>query len=315
MRYTGELVSDSRRDTNNSDYTDVSGIPTKDFVRFLNYAQSRIFSLILNEHPNTYSFEKEISIIAGQQDYSIPDNVHLGERISLVEYSLTGLSQDYHRLPEQGILMKRNYPNDRPASYLRRNGLISLQPPPTSSQGKIRVTYERGMDSLDIRRGKISASTVSGGGVLSALTLDTSSVLSIDQNDLIAAEYLCVNDRNGNPLAYNIPVNGYNTGTGVVTLVGTPTLQSGESVPVGAYVTIGKYTTTHSKLNNICERYLIEYCNQVIFSKDAATASKASSLARRLLDIEAEIIASYQVPDKDAKEIQITNSSLILEGD
>ena len=313
MKYIGDLISEIRRDTNNTDFSSTSGISTEDFLRYSNWGQEMLQGLILQSTPMTFIAEKEISVQANVEAYTIPDNVYLGERIVNVEYTFTGESKDYYKLPEEMLSTRRNYPQNYPTSYLRRNGQIILQPPPTSTQGKLRVNYERQLDRLDTRRGTVSAATVSGALAVTSITVDIASVSTDDIANFSTAQYICINDREGNVLAYNIPVSGYNSGTGGITILGgTFTLQTGETIPVGSFVTIGKYTTTHSKLKDMCERFIQAYCGWKILGRDSSSGSKLDIASNELKMMKEEIITSYQEPDKDYDDISIVNNSIML---
>jgi hypothetical protein len=111
-------------------------------------------------------------------------------------------------------------------------------------------------------------------------------------------------------------VSSYNAGTDVITLaanvstylVGTYTLAN----LADGYLTIGAYTTTHSKLKDVCERYLVAYMNWKALSRDAATREKSELFREEKLDLEREIVESYRMPDKDEDSIQLENPDLML---
>lgn len=314
MRYIDSLITESRTDTNNTDFSSTSGINTEDFVRYLNFGQERLQSLILQQNPLTFQKEIVINVVAGQREYVIPDNVFMGERIVNVEYTSTGDDRNYFKITELGLSFRTNYPSNYASHYIRRNGAIILQPEPLTSQAKLRVTYERQLDKLDLRRGTISAVSLAG-SVVSSITVNIATVSTDSSGLLTKAEYICINNKNGGVLAYGIPINGYNVATGAITIDGGSfTLQSGESIPVGSYVTVGQYSTTHSKLKDICERYLICYCNWKIAGRDSTEGNKYKVISSELETIEAELIQNYQTADKDDSFIQIANPDLILLG-
>jgi len=310
MKYVGDQITVVRRDTRNEDVPTAAsqvGIETADILRYLNYAQERLQSLILVSSPQTFQAEKIISLVIDQEAYTISDRVFAGERIVNVEYSPTGDISNYYEIFERALSYRNTYNQTNPTFYIRRNGQILLNPIPNQATGKIRVTYERQLDTTDIRRGQIDVITLSS-TQLTALTLD---IATDDDVALEAAQYLCINDKYGTVKMYNIPITSYNDTTGVVTLPAF-TFASGETGAVDNYVTVGQYTTTHSKLHDICERYLETYAAMKVFKRDSS--SDAADFARDLDAMESDIIRTYQEADKDEKDIQISNESLMLGG-
>lgn len=310
--YVGDLISNARSDTQNADDIptddEQSGIPTADFLRYANFAQDRLQGKITKKYPFAFQTYKEIDIVGGVSLYSIPDNVSLNTKVVKVEYSKTGLASDYRRLkPGNPYLQQyRDYPY--PMFYTRLDGQILLEPSvAATATGKIRVWYIRTLDRMELRRGVVDAVTINGSNQITALSLSTT---DDDATELgkISTQYLCVNSVAGVVKCYNIPVNGYDSTTGNVTLVGTPELDAGETVAVGDYVTIGRYTTTHSKLANECERYLTEYVNRRVKKRDSSKDVGELDIETR--DMEKDIIENYSVPDLDVKEIPIIDPDM-----
>lgn len=305
--YIEDIISNARVDTRNADdiptTTNQVGITTPSFLRYANWAQQRLQGRISKVYPFVFEAQKEIDMVASQASYSIPDHVYLGTRIRKVEYSHSGVSADYYPITPTNPYNTYNR-TGVPCAYHRRDGFIILEPAPIASIGKIRVTYERTLDRLDIRRGTITARTIAGGQI-TALTIDIATDDETAINSPIS-KYFCVNDENGNVTMYNVPYTSYNSGTGVFTM--SPyTYLSGETAEVGSYITIGKYTTTHSKLVEDAERYLTEYISRRVFKRESS--ADAAAIEAELIDIENEIISSYKVADKDVKPIPLVDYS------
>lgn len=305
--YIGDIISNSREDTRNSDdiptSTNQVGILTASFLRYANWAQQRLQGRISKVYPFVFESQKEIDMVAGQASYSISDHVYLGTRIRKVEYSHSGNVQDYYPIPPTNPYNTYNR-QGVPCSYHRRDGYIILEPTPSGAVGKIRVTYERTLDRLDIRRGTITSRTIASGQI-TALSISTSD----DDATFIQApisKYICVNDADGNVTMYNIPYSSYDSGTGAFTM-SAHTYASGETAAVGSYITVGRYTTTHSKLPEEAERYITEYISKRIFKRESS--ADAAQIEQELVDIENEIISSYKVADKDIKPIPMVDYS------
>ena len=313
--YVGDLITDCRSDTQNGDDIPTSstsvGIPDRDFLRYLNFAQQRLEGKINKKYPFAFMTHSIISVIAGQAKYTIPDNVSLNTKVIVVEFSRTGLEKDYRRLTPGNRYARTYQAAATPVSYHRSDGAIELEPPPSSSGGTIRVFFIRALDKMELRRGVVDSVTINGSNQVTALSLDPA---SDDETELvkISTQYVCINDKYGNVKAYNIPVSGYNTANGNFTLVGTPQLAVGESIANGDYVTVGRYTTTHSKLRFECERYLVEYCNRRVKKRDSS--QDVPDIDVELKDIEKDIVENYQVPDLDVKPIPIIDRDIMLGG-
>lgn len=309
MKYVGDLITEIRRDTRNQDVpttdSDV-GISTEDFLRYINFAQEKCQAIAISAKSTKFNTPEEISLVADTSEYEISDRVYLDEHILNVEYSNSGLARDYYELREQTISQRSDSPGS-PAFYIRRGGSIILCPVYNSSGAKVRVTYDRAVDTLDIRRGQIASRTDSGTQV-SAIVLDTT---SDDPEALESAQFICVNDAYGAVTMYNIPVTAYNSSTGALTLRTSPhTYASGETAAVGAYVTVGEYTTTHCKLNHLCEKYLAQYAAYKIFGRDSSKDLVA--MRDDMKDALKDIMTSYQEAPRDEASISIDNPELMV---
>lgn len=307
--YIGDVINQCRRDTNN---TDVTSISTEDFLRYANYAQENLQAIILQCQSAKFQFEAYYNITSGQDAYSLPDNTYMGDRIVNVEYTFTGNARDYHKIYERGLAQRSTYPLNYIEAYIRRSGQILVQPMPSATQGILRVTAERQIDRLDIRRGIIDA--VTGTTSVTALSLDVSSTDYPPSSTDIAAmiltnPYICISDKDGIPVAYNIPVSAYNTVTGDLTITATDTISTPAA---GQFITFGKYTRTHTELDTICERYITAYMNWKIFGRDTASSAKAKIFENELSLIKEELTASYSETDHDEDEIQIVHPDLVL---
>lgn len=315
MRYVGDLIVDSRTDTNNSDYSATNGIQDADFLRYLNYGQENLQSIILRKAPNTFQSQQTISIVANQEAYQIQDNVYFGERIVNVEYSLDGSALNYRKLRALSISERNDYPQAHPNGYIRRSGEILLRPPRNVSQGTLRVTYERQLDKLDVRRAQVNGTPSTSLIDLNSATFGSPSA----ENEalFVYQQYICLCDFYGNPILYNGVISSYNPGTNILTLdfnvvtylVAGKTLADCNE----AYLTLGKWTNTHSQLKDPCERYLIAYSNWKILGRDAATMEKSKSFKDELNLILTDISDAYEEADKDEHEIQVTDRQLMLQ--
>jgi hypothetical protein len=310
--YIGDIVTNARLDTQNQDdiptSTNQVGIETKDFLRYANYAQQRLQGRISKVYPYAFEATIEIAMVADQASYSIADHVYLGTRIRKVEYSPTSAAKDYYPLPPTNPYNTYNGAG-MPCAYHRRDGNIIVEPIPSTAQGSIRVTYERTLDKLALRRGRINGTP---SGAVIDLTHSTFGAPSTSDEALfVAGTYICVSDHYGTPLLYNGIISSYNAGTDDLTLAANVStyLPTGGTLAglADGYITLGKYTTTHSKLPEDAERYLTEYANRRVFKRELSSAT--GGIDADLVDIENELVSSYKVADKDVKPIPISDYS------
>lgn len=311
--YIGDIINGVRRDTRNADdiptSTNLVGIETKDFLRYANYAQQKLQSILSAVSHEIFERQKEIDIIAGQAAYDIPDNVYIGTRIRSVRYSPTGNAVDYCRL-----LPKNPYDvysgTGSPFRYHRRNGQIILEPTPSQSGGKLEVTYERRLDTLAIRSAQVNG-TPSGTTV--DLTHGTFGAPSTDVEALLTKDtYFCISDAYGTPMLYNAVISSYNAGTDAITTAANVStyLVTGYALSnlADGYLTIGKWTRTHSELPDDCERYLTAYTAKSIYKRESSTSLLDED--PDLKDILKDLIESFKVPDKDVKSIPVMDYTM-----
>lgn len=317
QKYTGVLVSASRRDTQNAadipTSTSRRGIENKDFVRALNYAQQNLERIATAEYPFVFQVKETTNLSAGQRVIPVIGNIYLDLRIKDVEYSSSGREEDYRRLPYRSNI-ESSYLASFPSEWYRENSDICLNPPVSVSGGKARVTYQRTLDSMALRAGQITAITLNGFNNITALTVNAATDEEQALTDGVTEEpYVCISNKDGIVKAYNIPYMEYNTGTGQLMLSAPASIVDASSPPaVGDYVTVGLWTTTHSKLPFSSEQYLIEYCNRKIKIRESKPSDwqALDMIAQRLAK---EIAEAYAIGDSTTvKPIPITDFGLSM---
>lgn len=305
-KYIGSIITNQRTDTRNSD---ADAIPDSDFLRFNQYAQDRLFGLITLSYNWVFEEVIEIDIVAGQNTYEINDNLAFGTRITNVEYSHSGLAKDYRPLQVTADRYVSDDSSSRPYCYRRRHGKIVVEGTPSQSVGKLRATYERALDRLALRAGQING-TPSG----TTIDLTTSGNLPTAENEALftAGEYICVSAANGEPLLYNAVISSYDAPTDVLTFVANVDtyLVPGKTLSnlANQFITIGKYTSTHSKLTNEAEGYFIEYVNRKVHNIDSS--DQFAETDKILKEIKDMVVASYKMPDKARKQFPISSKDI-----
>lgn len=266
-----QSVREISRTTANED----NSVPVTDgtIIQYLNDGKNRIATLLvgLKNVQRPFLAEQEISIVAGTSEYAIPDRLAMNKHIQQVMLSYSGQEADYVRMDKLNIYNREYDSVNYPIGYFVANGRINLTPVPNLTGATIRVMYDRALDDLDKRRGKISTVTGLTATTFTSITLDSSADETSTPN-LSSIDYVCINDPDGTVTAYNIPVGSYDTGTNVLTpRSGFTFTYSGQTIAVDSYVTFNKYSTTHCKLPDECERYLIHYAAQCVMHQESST--------------------------------------------
>lgn len=307
-RYVSYLIDDVRSSTENEDFSDTIGIKDAEFLRFLNDAQFRIHNLIVQKHPSVFLEEYTTNIVGNQESYTLPNNAFIGNKVSQVEYTAQSAGTSYYYPLRPGALYERSPgPNSRaglgyPRKYIRRSGNIMLTPIPTSSTGKLRITYTRKLPKLDLRRGSVSTVTLdSATNTITALSLDVSTD-TVDSTQMDKFTRLSVVDEEGNVKMSNIKYTNIDSSTGVVTVDSAFTYQDGETIEAGNYIVAGNYSTTHVQLDDLVERYLIAYATLKILQRDSNVTDLNAQQAI-LAEMERDILEAYADISDDIMEI------------
>ena len=306
MRRVELLIEQSRRATESNNFSEEAGIQDSEFLQYLNDAQDRVFTRILGVYPDAFITEALVTCTPGTESYSIPSDAYLQTKVKLVEYSTNGVETQYYEL-EQATLRERHVGNSgSPSYYIRRNNQILVQPKP-STAGTLRINYIHKLPRLDKRRGKVSAVTLDGSTrTITTLTLDTTDLSASDVTDIQSLGYICILNKDGVIQMQNIPVATIDSDTGVVTLDGSFVYAVGETIAVDNYVVMGAYATTHSQLDDSCERYLLAHTDWKILKRDSS--NDAVEQSSELNDTLSEIIDAYKDVDEDVDFVPILDS-------
>lgn len=305
MRTVESLIQASRRATGNTDFSETAGIGDEEFLQALNDAQEEIHALINVMFPTILMSTKLQAIQAGVDAYAIPVDCYMGTRLDFLEYSPSGLTSDYYPIRKGSVKERINGQSGNPAFYIRQGASVIIQPPPQQG-GIVRMTYQKAVPVLDKRRATV-ASVVLSGSSITSLTLDTA--VDLDAVALEEQNYITIIDKNGAVKMRYIPIDNVDSGTGVVTVSAGFTFEAGETISAGDFAVRGKYSSTHSQLPDICEKYLLEYCNMRIFMRDSSTDQ--AELGALMQKIENTLKQAFAEPDNDPDRIPIIDPSYL----
>jgi hypothetical protein len=311
MRRFDLLITDARGETDNAQFTDETGIQDSEFIRWGNSAQTRILSLIQQAHPDLFQRQTVIAAVAQQEEYNLPSRTFLGTRVQMIEYSKTGQTRDYYPLKKGNLKERVNGPSGDPSFYIRFSTKFLVQPAPQGA-GSFRVITQLALPRLDIRRAVVS--TVSLDTVNKTITsLVFDNTLNIDAVEMQNESYICIVDKDGNILMKGIPVDSVDSATGVVTVHSGFTYQTAETIAVGAFAVLGAYSSTHSQLPEVAERYLTDFMIWKLEKRDANQSS--SEISQEIRDQEMEIVDSFALPDDDVSYVTILDPQYLDHSD
>ena len=298
------LLSEVRESTENETFTDEIGFTDEELIKFFQDAISRLHNKIIAQHPMVFTEIVEESLTNGQESVNIPFDAHLGNRIVKVEYSGSGNTEDYKVLSPAHFYSRRSNIKGTPFRYVRYNGKILLQPQPSSSSGKLRITYIRRPLSINKRRYQVSGSpALTASNVWTIAAVNAS---AIDSAELKKYDYFSVVDKYGALKACNVKYDQSVLTSTTLTLASDYTAAASDSVASGDYIVPSKYASNVLEFDDSVERYLRAYTELKILKRESSVDSQ-DALAE-LQAIETDIIKSYADIDGDEDyEIPLIN--------
>lgn len=307
MRKVEQLIIASRRATSNLDYGENAGVQDEEFIQALNDAQEEIQTLLNSLFPTVLVKQVVFSGSANVDSYDIPSDCFMGTRIENLEYSPTGNVQNYYVIKKGAPKERINGVSGNPSFYIRQGTQLIIQPAPQSG-GTFRLLYQRTIPILDKRRATVGSVVLdTSARTITSLYLDTT--VDLDDAALTEQNYITIVDKNGIVKMQGIPVDSINTGTGQVNVSSGFIYDAGQTIDVGDYAVRGKYSSTHSQLPDLCEKYLLEYCNMRIFVRDSSTDQ--AEVAALMSKIEDTLKSAFAQPDNDPDRIVIIDPSYL----
>lgn len=293
-RRTDEIIKDIRRLCYAESYSITQGWDDNTAVDILNLAQDKIYGAITQCDNPANIEEFTMDVIATQQAYDLPLAVQMFVRIMDVRFKYGTQLFEFVTLQQSDIQDRFNYPTNIPMVYCIRQGQILLSPTPNITlPGALIINYQKRLNKLDVRRGKVLS--VINYGLPFTLQLDYTFLSQKDANLRTNAEsvldfvdWVCLVDRFGNIIVNAIPVATYNVNTLVLTADPAyviPPLQAAALAAAIAsntliYVVQGDYASTNSQLDRQCEDGLIEISVARLLSLQSDAAGQAEYMAR-----------------------------------
>jgi hypothetical protein len=300
MLRTEHMITRIRQETDNEKLGTDQGINDNEIIAYINDAQADIYGGIANVFRSAFAKEYTFSATSGQEDYSVPSDAYMDGQAIVLEYSQSGQLDGYKPL-KRVTMRERTTISGIPCRYTVANGLIFTWPVPQATQGSFRLVYSKVVPKVDKIRARVATVTQIGQNItaLTLLAANGSAFTSADEQDFLNNDFLSVSDFYGNTLCRGVPYSAVTlvAGVGVVTIVNSShTLETGESITIGDYVTLGKDSTSVSQLPDNCEPYLIAYASMKVFIRDnnnlaGIKSQEVGAMRANLLDNYAELSA------------------------
>lgn len=305
MRSVTKLIEQIRRQTENEEVSDFTGISDKEFIQYINDAQYNLQAAIVHQHPRVFVKEVEIAAVSDQEKYTLPIDTFLKNKVHNVEYSPTGNEDDYYALEEDTIKRRNPGVSGSPVKYIRLSGQILLTPQPQSA-GKIRINYVHRLRELRKASAKAAADTtvVTSGSSNWTIALDNDT-FTTDIDLLDEDNFICIVDKFGNNVVADIEIVSVANDT-LTCRPKTLATDDSSSIPAGSFLISGSNTSTHSELDISVERYLIAYAAWKILKRDSSVDS--TEAIQELQNMQAEIVKSYAMISDDVQYIPQLNS-------
>ena len=298
-----EMILDARSQAYSEDYSSTEGWDDNVVARLFNHGLNQLYHAVTQINNPANIEEVSIDVTSGTQSYDIPVDVFMAIRLTDVRFLWGTQAYDFVTLKQGNIQDRFDYPINIPDTYCIRDGKILLSPTPNVTKtGGLIINYQKRMRSLDVRRGQLSSKTDSP--VTVTLTFSSTSAKNANMQDnaeslLDKIDYVCLVDRDGEPIVTKLPVNNYNSSTNVITAETSYSFPTAELAALDAaiaasdavYVVAGQYASTHSELDSQCEDYLIEYVISRLLRLQSNTGEANQSRDREAQALEALINA------------------------
>lgn len=281
MRRIELLINDVRFNTNNEGTNRYSSIR---MIKFFNDAQRTLQALIHTHDTNGKYFVREVflNLVANQESYAMPLDIFADNAITGVARLVTTSSIDYYTPMRQLTEKERR----KEFGYIPQGATVLVSPVPNILLNLgLRINYTYRIATLSLRVGKIASKTDGVSVQLEAGFLADDITLFED--------FFCVIGADGTIKDKEFALDGYNTGTGLIST--SSTLVNGA---VGDYVVIGAEATSHSELPNVCEQLLTNFVERKIHAVDSSkeisdinflTQEEITSMKELFVDVEQDV--------------------------
>lgn len=301
MKRLEQLIDMARTLSQNTVYDSNSGVPQKVFVQYFNNAQDLLMKNIVNMKSKYFKTSETVNVVNNQETYAYPYNIYM-HSIDTIQWYNQATGIYYQNLTQSYTKEKVTSTAGYAFGYILQDDGYHLNPP--INNGILQVTYNRTVPRLQTKNGIVTAVTINGSNVLSALTVATTG--SYDEDQINDDYFLCIVDKYGNQKARNIEYTSVAGGTFVLS---AQTLGTGQTISVGDYVVVGKNTVNLPQWPDICETFLLDYA---VYSAKYGDSSSWSKEAKEYMkESFVTLSGSFANPSDDVTDIMINNLDFI----
>lgn len=301
MKNVQYIIDQVRKQTENEEVTDFTGIQDSEFIQYINDAQHSLQAAITSQHPRVFVKEKVLPIVSGQEKYDLPEDCYLKNKVFNVEYSPTDKEEDYYTLEEETIKSRVPGTEGSPVKYSRLAGQILLIPQAT--KGNLRINYVKRVREVDLRRAKVASSATPSSSSTWSVALDNSTFLT-DTESLQEHEEVCIVDKKGNIIAKDLPLNAVSSA--LLTIDAHTSDSEDTAIQAGHFVVGGANTSTHGEFDDSVERYIVAYCAWKILKRDSSVDSQEAQAELSIMLN--DIVKSYAMISDDIQFIPQLNT-------
>lgn len=302
LRYVGLQISQAREETGETDYSTTNGVPQSVPLQALREAVIHCQNSLYLAYPKIFDVITEIDAVAGQSEYDLPANTYLGSSIASAEYSKDGDSENFLQLS----LIDFGYRlggTGYPSSFIPYgDAKIIVDPAPSLAGGSFRIAHSAHLDEPDLRRGKIKTITKDG-PMTNYVSIELEDDSILDEDAIALHEYLCVNDKDGVVKYYNANFTSYDASSNTLTLAASTPVSAG-TIAIGDYITLGKYTTTHVKLDRIADPVIMAFVRRRFYLSKSSEDVKNEE--DNIAAFTKEMVAAYKRAIRTQKKIPFT---------
>lgn len=138
--------------------------------------------------------------------------------------------------------------------------------------------------------------------------------MSENSEELDYRSHICIVDRDGTPIASEIPIDSFDTGTEIITMDTNYTMPLADMTSLDQYlsdgkplyIVYGKYASTHSELDGETEDYFMEFIAGRLLRLQGNTAQSREQMIteKEVLD---QMVTAYKRYRKSVYPVQYTN--------
>lgn len=310
------VISDIRKNTDNEEFDETVGLSDEEIVRFINDGRNRLHARIIAQHSSAFVEEKEVDTTNDTEYYTLPYDAYLGNKISNVEWSYNGSTDDYYSLKRSSHKLRSPNANGSPTHYSIKTNKIYLTPTPQNSSGKLRISYVQAPKQLNKRRGQIIATSQCTDSLSAPTVIYINYVnSSIDPTELSRDTHFSVVDKYGTIVMSNVKLSSIGisgstpdttTYEAALNIDASTVFNSGDLIAQGYYIVPGKFSSSHIDEQDSIRRYIRVFGEVEVLMRDSSIDVKEAD--RMLGTIESEIIASYADTSDDVDYIPEINT-------